>query len=112
MTRDKLYLIEPGFNVEGKPGQRFVCPFCNRLEGLLRSFPEIAAKIDVERVAFPRPRQRVIDEIGEANQSLPVLILTDDSPTDLPSANGKSFANDIERILALLSERHGFPAHL
>ena len=112
MTRDKLYLIEPGFSVEGKPGQRFVCPSCNRLEGLLRSFPEIAAQLDVERVAFPRPRQSVIAAIGEANQSLPVLILSDNPPSDLPRANDKSFANDIERVLALLSERHGFPEHL
>jgi len=109
MARDKLYLIEPGFSDAERPGQRFVCPSCNRVEGLLRSFPELAAQLDVERVAFPRPRRQVIAEIGEDNQSLPVLILSSDAPADLPVANGKRFASDIERILALLSDRHGFP---
>ncbi len=111
IARDKLYMIEPGFALENRPGHLHVCRACNQLEGLLRSFPVLAAKIDVERVPFPRPRQRVIDEIGEPNQSLPVLIMTDNQPAGLTRAEDKAFVNDLQQILALLATRHGFPEY-
>ena len=109
MAKDKLYLITPGFTDPNKPGTQFVCPFCNQIEGLIKSFPELAEKVDIERVGFLRPRRPVIDAIGEANQSLPVIVFGDNPPGDAKDHLGASFVNDTSRILELLSERHGFP---
>ncbi|WP_027668051.1 DUF3088 domain-containing protein [Rhizobium leguminosarum] len=109
MARDRLYLIEPGFSDPKHPGITFVCPHCNAIEGLLASFPQLAAAIDVERVPFPRPRRKVIEDVGEENQSLPVFILAHAAPPDAADWNGKRFVNTTDRILELLSERHGFP---
>jgi hypothetical protein len=109
MSRDKLFLISPGFSDPTKPGNNFVCPSCNAIEGLLASSPQLAAAIDVERVSFPRPRQPVIDAVGEENQSLPVLILSGDAPADAGDWRGTRFVGKTERILELLAERHGFP---
>ena len=56
MSRDVLFLLEPGFADPKHPGQRFVCPHGLSIEGLLASAPEHAGRIDVKRVGFERPR--------------------------------------------------------
>jgi hypothetical protein len=109
MARDKLFLISPGFADPKHPGVSFVCPYCNAIEGLLAAFPNLASEIDVDRVAFPRPRQKVIDAVGEENQSLPLLVLAENPPADAGNRNGTRFVNSTDRILELLTERHGFP---
>lgn len=109
MAKDKVFLLTPGFTDPNRSDGPFFCPFCNQIEGVLASFPDLLAKVDVERVAFARPRAAVINAIGEANQSLPVLIVTDNPPPDARAANGKFFIDDTARILQLLAERHGIP---
>src|SRR4051812_50017691 len=75
MTRDRLFLLRPGFEDPAFPGRRFYCWHCALIEGLLVSFPQLADKLDVERIAWPRPRHAVIALAGEENQSLPLLVL-------------------------------------
>jgi hypothetical protein len=83
MTRDKLFLLKPGFADPAYPGETFYCWHCALMEGVLASFPALAARIEVEHVAFPRPRGPVVAMAGEANQSLPLLVLADDAPDEL-----------------------------
>jgi len=110
MSRDKLLLLEPGFEDPKQPGQRFVCPHCNQIEGLLASFPDLAANLDIERLPFPRPRQAVIALLGEENQSLPALVFGDGAIPDDAERHGEvAFIKPTRRILDLLAERHGFP---
>lgn len=98
MTRDTLFLLEPEFADPEYGGERvFYCKDCITIEGLLATFPERAANIDVVRVPWPRPRAAVIEAIGAENQNLPVLVWDG------------GFANEIEALLAALAERHGFP---
>ncbi len=111
ITRDTLYLLRPGFEDPTYPGQRFYCWHCVLLDGLLASFPQLAEKLDVKRIEWPRPRKAVIDLVGEDNQSLPLLILADgEHSTHLTGIyQGHAFIADKDGILAALSERHGFP---
>jgi len=111
ITRDKLFLLKPDFADPAYPGQRFYCWHCALLEGVLASFPALASRIDVERVAWPRPRAAVIELVGEQNQSLPLLILAEDAPANLASTsfNEQRFIADKDEILKALSVRHGFP---
>ena len=108
-TKDKIFLIAPGFDDPKRDDGPFVCPYCNQVEGLLASFPALAENVEVTRLPFPRPRQPVIELIGEENQGLPVLVFGDNPPADAREANGNYFISDTSRILALLAERHGFP---
>ena len=109
MAKDTIFLIEPGFTDPKRDDGPFICPYCNQVEGLLGSFPELAAGLQVVRLPFVRPRLPVIELIGEENQGLPVLLLGDDPPADAKQAKGRYFIDDTRRILDLLAERHGFP---
>lgn len=111
MSRDLLILLEPGFTDPAHPGERFICPHGAPIEGLLASDPERVARLDVQRVAFSRPRPAVIAVLDEAHQGLPVLVLGDEHPlpADAKALGERYFINDTNRILALLAERHGFP---
>ena len=111
MTRDRLFLLRPGFEDPAYPGQRFYCWHCALIEGVLASFPQLAAKLDVERIAWPRPRREVVALLGEENQSLPLLVLADGtiSPHQTGSHRGRAFIADKDAILSALSERHRFP---
>lgn len=111
MTRDKLFLLRPGFTDPAYPGQIFYCWHCALLEGVLASFPDLAQRLDVERIAWLRPRQPVVDLVGEANQSLPLLVLADGQTSRFQTAShhGRAFIADKDQIMAALSERHGFP---
>jgi len=110
MNRDKLFLLLPGFEDPAYPGQKFYCWHCALIEGVLASFPGLPQQLDVERIEWRRPRLPVIDIVGEENQSLPLLVLADraKSPHQTGTYQGRAFIADEDKILAALSERHGF----
>ncbi|UZK67075.1 DUF3088 domain-containing protein [Sphingomonas sp. M1-B02] len=98
MTRDTLFLLDPSFEDPALPGRTFYCTDCITLEGLLAAFPELAAKLDIVRIAYPRPRAAVVAALGEANQNLPALAFAEGG-----------FVNDQPGLLRALHARHGFP---
>ncbi|VIO79605.1 hypothetical protein CI1B_79390 [Bradyrhizobium ivorense] len=109
--RDRLFLLTPGFEDPAFPGKHFYCWHCALLEGVLASFPQLTEMIDVERIAWPRPRREVVELIGAGNQSLPVLVLGDDAEAGLETgtAHGRRFVEGKDAILRVLSLRHGIP---
>lgn len=112
MSRDRIFVIQPGFEDPNKPGTRYFCPYCNQIEGLLASVPTLAAKVEIVRVPFAKPREPVVALIGEDNQSLPVIVFGDEQPppSDAKASGGHRFIDDTKRIIALLAERHGAPS--
>src|ERR1051326_4628232 len=111
VQRDKLIILKPGFEDPAYPGQIFYCRHCVLLEGILASFPGLANRLDVERVSWPRPRREVIELVGEENQSLPLLVLAEGETSlhQTGTYEGRAFISEKDKILAALSERHGFP---
>jgi hypothetical protein len=109
--RDLLILLEPGFTDPKRPGEVFICPDGAPIEGLLASDPVRAARLDVRRVPFERPRRAAVEALSEDHQSLPLLVLGGEypAPDDARTFGEKRFVTDTPRILALLAERHGFP---
>jgi hypothetical protein len=96
--KDTLYLLTPGFEDPAYPGMTFYCWHCALMEGVLASFPELGEKLNVRRIAWARPRQEVVELLGEENQSLPLLVLAEGG-----------FIDDKDKIMEALTERHGFP---
>jgi len=111
MTRDRLIILQTGFSDPAYPGQRFYCWHCMVMEGLLAAYPDLASRIDVERIAWPRPRPDVAGLIGTENQSVPVLVLAEDAPLGIETGSfeGHRFVAGKEAILKVLAARHGIP---
>lgn len=111
MTRDTLYLVAPGFEDPAYRGKTFYCWHCALLEGVLAGFPEAAARLDVVRVEWPRPRAAVIEAAGEENQSIPLLVLAEGArfASGKPGPARRWLVTEKDAILAALSQRHGFP---
>jgi len=108
--KDKLYVMKPGF-VNAGLGP-FYCGDSVSVEGMLGFFPELREKVDVIYIDFPRPRQTLIDMLGEENQSVPVLILDDGTKVDfkgINTANGRSFIADEKDIRKYLSTKFNLP---
>lgn len=101
MECDRLFLKRPGFEDPAFPGQTFYCLHSALVEGVLSSFPELAARLAVERV---------VELAG--GDPLPVLVLTrgESSRYRTGSFQGRVLVAGKDGILAALSERHGFPA--
>lgn len=109
---NQLFLLKPGFEDPEKPGRFFVCPHCNAIEGLPPSFLGLATQIEVHRLPYRKPRESIVSLLGEANQSLPVLVFDHASsvPDDAEIANGHRFIDSIDRILDLSAEHYSFPS--
>ncbi len=104
-----LFLLKPGFFDNGD-GPYF-CPSCAAVEGFLRYAPEVEKQLNVRRVDFPRPRQEIVELVGAANQSCPVLVLdkTDKIPaeTGVSDETGRAFISGPTAICEFLGRKFG-----
>jgi hypothetical protein len=112
VDRDTLILIKPDFLDPAFPDTRFYCWHCALLEGVLVTFPALLTRLNIVRIDWPRPRQEVIQLIGEENQSLPVLVFADDASEQSGArySRGRQFVAGKDDILQALSSRHNIPA--
>ena len=79
---DRLYLLNADwFDDQGGP---WYCPPGARIEGVLGLYPRLREQVQVTHLDHPRPRAAVVAEVGEANQSCPILVL--DGEFDWPDA--------------------------
>jgi hypothetical protein len=109
----KLFLLKAGFTDRNKDNNnnRYYCPNCAELEGVLTYYPELREKIEIHRVDFERPRKTIIEIIGEENQSCPVLIIdkyeANDTDTSYFTSYGNQlFVNSTDLICRFLAEKY------
>jgi len=104
---ERLFLINPDWHDdEGGP---WFCPAGSTVEGVLAFYPKLREQLDVVYLDFARPRPPVIEQVGEAHQSCPLLVL--DGELDWPEAQtsettGRRFLQD-EAIIPYLAARYG-----
>ena len=115
MTRDQLFLLKPDFRDD--TGGPYYCPSCATLAGVLSFYPQLNKLLDVQYVAFPRPRAAVIAAIGAENQGLPTLVIAPDAAADaalvgldVKQAQGRRFLQSPGDIGKYLARRHGIGA--
>jgi hypothetical protein len=110
LARDRLFLLAPGFEKDGIPS---FCGPCAMVEGFLGYFPQVRETLEIVYYPFPRPRAAIVDRVGEANQSMPVLVLAGPSDhPDVQQVNGNWFVIDPKPICRFLAGRHGLPVPL
>ena len=94
---DTLFLLHD-YADPAHGGETFYCEACMTVEGVLATYPELAAKLEIVRVPWPRPRAAVVAAIGEENQNCPALVFAEGG-----------FVNELPGLLEALHVRHGFP---
>jgi hypothetical protein len=104
---DRLFLVNPDWHDD--QGGPWFCPAGAVIEGVLAFYPALFDRLEVTRVDFPRPRPAVVDQVGEAHQGCPLLVL--DGELDWPDARtseatGCRFLQD-EAIIPYLAARYG-----
>lgn len=109
----KLFLLKPGFTDRNKDNNnnRYYCPDCAELEGVLAYYQELKEKIEIHRVDFERPRKTIIEIIGEENQSCPVLIMDKNEAEDIDTGyftthGNHLFVNSSDLISRYLAEKY------
>lgn len=104
---DRLYLVRPGWHDEH--GGPWFCPAGSVIEGVLAFYPTLREQLEITYLDFPRPRPPVVAEVGEENQSCPLLVLDgsfDWPDAQLSAATGRRFLQD-EAMLPYLAARYG-----
>jgi len=86
LSKPILFLLKPGF-YDGDKGP-FFCPHTAALEGFIKFEPQIENLVDVRRIDFQRPRNDIVELLGEENQGSPVLVLPEGA--ELPPEGSSS----------------------
>lgn len=110
--KDQLYLLSPGFFNAGI-GPLY-CGDSVAVEGLLSFSPALRDAVDVHYIDFKRPRAPLVSALGEAYQSVPVIILADgvaikDEGVEPRTANGRRYIADEKLIRRYLSTQYDQP---
>ena len=111
MARETLFVLRRGFTDKGKP---WFCPFAAQVEGMLSFYPELRETLEIVEIDFPKPREAVVELLGEDHQSTPVLVLHPDSPSEadgvkITEANGHRFIEKTMDIMSYLAVTRGVP---
>lgn len=110
----KLFLLKPDFTdskIDDK-GNRYFCPECASVLGIIKYYPQLEKLLDIEYVDFKRPRKEIIKLIGEENQSCPVLIIENNQKETIDisyfnSYGDKLFVNSTDLIAKYLTDKYG-----
>lgn len=106
-------MLAPGFDDPAldSGGKGWVCPACCMVEGFLAAFPAVRAALDITYLPFPRPRQVIVDLVGEDHQGMPLLVLAErEEGADILQTDGLSFISAEKAILRHLARKHGVAA--
>jgi hypothetical protein len=115
MKKDQLFLLMPAFDDDTQPGGPFHCEDCAQIEGLLSYFPRLRDTIDVHYVPFSRPRQPLIDLLGNEHQNCPMIVVGEDTVVSSPvlatsAATGRRFCTAVKDVTQYLMAAHGVSA--
>jgi len=110
----KLFLLKPDFkdSKTDSEGKLYYCPQCVMIAGIIKYYPQLETLLEVNYVDFQRPRNPIIELIGEENQSCPVLIIENNQEENIDlsyfnSYGDKLFINSMDSIIKYLSENYG-----
>lgn len=108
---DRLFLLNPGFkDLNSDQTNRYYCPHCAMIEGILQYYPHLKEELDIDYVDFARPRTVIVELLGEENQSCPVLIINPEENHGLNTSYFKRhdqllFVNSTALIARYMADR-------
>lgn len=108
--KDKLFVVRPGFT---ENGTTYFCPYSAQVVGFLTYYPRVLDSVDLVELGWDKPRQPLVDLVGEDHQAAPLLVLGD-SPVSVPrvtvgETNGHRFVEKTIEILRYLAATRSVP---
>ena len=107
---DKLFVLRPSFDDDGTT---YFCPYSAQVIGFLTYYPEVRKTLDVIELDFAKPRQPLVELLGEDHQAAPMLVLGGDAEqvagVTVGEHDGRSFVEKTMHILRYLSATRGVP---
>ncbi len=103
-----LFLLQCDFiDTQIDQSQKFYCPHCAMIEGVLHYYPDLRDHLDIRYVDFPRPRKEIIALVGEENQGCPLLItsLDNQSANSFSVLGNMRFTNDTKKIATFFANQ-------
>lgn len=81
------------------------------IEGLLKYYPELKAKLEIVYIDFPRPRKQLVALVGEENQGSPCLVISKENSLKVNTSyfnvyNDYLFVNKKELIAQYLADKY------
>lgn len=110
---EKLFLLKPNFKdirVDSTE-QDYYCPHCAMVEGVLTYYPSLREIIEVIHIDFQRPRNQLVELVGEENQGCPNLVISKQTNSNVQtdyfnSYNDVLFVNKKELIVKYLADKY------
>lgn len=101
-----LFLLRSNLEVRGTAGR--YCPDCALIEGVLVYHPALRQALDIRYVDFARPRQAIVDLVGEGEQGCPMLLVAPDrAPAGAQVVKGFGVIVETRAILDHFTTHHG-----
>lgn len=110
--KDQLFLLPPAFADRSQGPGPFFCQDCATIEGLLSYFPILRERIQVRYIEFDKPREWLVDLLGEAHQNCPTLVAAPrvnafSHLLQTSATTGRQFCTDPPAIIAYLTAAYG-----
>lgn len=105
-----LFLLKSDFHDTNlDPSQKYYCPHCAMVEGILQYYPQLRTLLDIRYVDFARPRAAIVELVGEEHQGCPLLVVDADYAlaADFQSVGQLRLSNDKMKIATFLSQQFG-----
>lgn len=111
-TKDQLFLLTANFHDATQGPGPFFCQDCATIEGVLSYFPILREHLDVHYIAFDKPREWLVELLGEAHQNCPTLVAAPRvnahaALLQTSQVTGRQFATDPPAIIAYLIAAYG-----
>lgn len=108
--KDTLFVFRPGFTDKG--GTWF-CPYSAQVMGFLAYYPEVEKTLDVVEIGFRKPREALVQLLGEDHQAAPILVLGGEPAhvegVTVGEAEGHRFVEKTIEILRYLAATRAVP---
>jgi Protein of unknown function (DUF3088) len=109
---DTLFLLKPDFLDPASGPDRFYCPHCAAITGVLTYYPRLRTVLDVQEVDYPRPRPAVAALMGPSHPGCPLLVLADGraAPVGITTEvapTGRRYIANTADIMKYLAQVHG-----
>jgi Protein of unknown function (DUF3088) len=110
---DILFLLKPNFldKYRDSDDQKYYCPDCAFLEGVLSYYPQLREQLDIRYIDFPKPRKEIVELVGEEFQGCPNLILDSDNhqlvdPNQFYRYKDTLYTNDTKLLVNYLRDKY------